>query len=185
MSIRKCPECGASLDPQEICDCQETKKEDNPAATGSPSKSGNSETISTNNISNPYDDVNNLLRAKQIRESAGALAKDVAEVIRETLFPKFNRQLLSQCEQWEKYGIILHPDGLRLICETYGIKLEPDLPPVKKTKRRLNRKLTFRVTDSDYERFEKRMQDDGYNTLQAWLYSIINLYMGGELSGNS
>lgn len=28
MDYRVCPDCGASLDPGEICDCQEADKED-------------------------------------------------------------------------------------------------------------------------------------------------------------
>ena len=191
--IRTCPDCGCTLDPCEVCDCQ-TKKEDVPAGTGTPS-GGNDCSVSTLSISSPYLDVNNLVRIKDLREDAGAMAKDIALVIREK-FPKFNRQLLSQCEQYEKYGVILHPDGLKAFCEAYGIKLQlqpaeedpepgPEPPVKKQVHRKLERKLTVRVTTGDYERLEKRLQDDGYDTLQAWLYAIIKNYLGGDSSGNS
>ena len=38
MYFKKCPLCGAHLDPGELCDCRETEKEAAPAATGTTSR---------------------------------------------------------------------------------------------------------------------------------------------------
>lgn len=110
-----CPECGAHLDPGERCDCHE-KREDAPDAAGTPSESG----VATTSLSDLPVNVNPGLSLRQIRQRTGAMAKDAALVVRE-VFPKFNRQLLAQCEAWDKYGVIIHPDGLRAICNAYGV----------------------------------------------------------------
>lgn len=135
-------------------------------------------------------DVNNLLRLKEVREGTGVLAKDVAAVV-QNRFPKFNRQLLSQAEAYEKYGVIIHPDGLRAICDSYGVRLletsiqDEDPKPSKKKpeRRKLGRKLTFRMTNGDYEVLQKRVQEDGFDSIQAWLYAKITELLGGVVVG--
>ena len=120
MYYKKCPHCGAHLDPGEQCDCHQEKREDAPDAAGTPSQNGG---ISTNAIlSTLENDVNPCLQLREIRQQTGAMAKDAALVVRE-VFPKFNRQLLAQCEAWEKYGVTIHPEGLRAICKAYGLPL--------------------------------------------------------------
>lgn len=185
MGHRTCPDCGASLDPCEICDCKEN--EGAPAGTGTPSGGNDCGRDSIFSLSNPYWDVNNLLRLKEVREGTGVLAKDVAAVV-QNRFPKFNRQLLSQAEAFEKYGVIIHPDGLRAICVAYGILLtdpkvqvEEDPKPIKKkpAHRKLGRKLTFRMTNGDYEVLQKAVERDGFESVQAWLYAKITALLGG------
>lgn len=122
MKYRECPVCGAHLDPCERCDCQE-QKEDAPDAAGTPSQSG----VVTTSVSDQLENVNHGLRLREIRQQTGAMAKDAALVVRE-VFPKFNRQLLAQCEAWDKYGVIIHPDGLRAICKAYGVQIPADPP---------------------------------------------------------
>lgn len=119
MLYKECPNCGAHLDPGERCDCQD-KQEDAPDAAGTPSQSDSTESgVSVTEIP---EDVNLCLRLREIRQQTGAMAKDAALVVRK-VFPKFNRQLLAQCEAWDKYGVTIHPDGLKAICEAYGVKI--------------------------------------------------------------
>lgn len=120
MQYRECPDCGAHLDPGERCDCRQEKREDAPDAAGTPSQNGATSTGTI--LSSPSADVNPSLRLREIRQQTGTMAKDAALVVRE-VFPKFNRQLLAQCEAWDKYGVVIHPDGLRAICEAYGVPL--------------------------------------------------------------
>ena len=181
MSHRTCPDCGSRLDPNEICDC---KKEDLPDATGKPSGGNAVHYGSALTLADPYRDVNTLAQLKEIREGTGAMAKDVALVV-QNVFPKFSRQLLSQAESWSSYGILIHPDGLRAICEAYGIQLPPpDLGLVvkvrKRPRRRLARKLTFRMTYDDYDALQMRVQGDGFTSIQSWLYAKITELLGGE-----
>lgn len=67
-------------------------------------------------------DVNDLLKIKGIRNLSGLMAKDAALIIRKR-FPKFNRQLLAECENPEQYGVIIHPEGLRALID--GCNLAP------------------------------------------------------------
>ncbi len=189
MKHRTCPDCGASLDPNERCDCRD-KKEGAPAATGTPSGGNDWRRDSTCILADPYQDVKNLLRLKEIREETGSMAKDVAMVVREK-FPGFNRQLLSQCERWEQYGIIIHPDGLRLICEAYDMPL-PDTsdepvevkvedPAQKKTEnRKLDRKFTLRTTVAKYSRIQRIIEKKGYKSMQDWFNAMLDDLLGGE-----
>lgn len=185
--MRTCEFCGARLDPNEICDCK--KNEDASAGTETPSRGeGAGDCTSIAILSEPYRDVNNLLRLKGIRESTGSMAKDVATLLR-TIFPKFTRQLLSQAENPEQYGVLIHPAAMELICTTYQIRLETSAPkitvdkPKKKPNRRLGRKLTLRMTPGDFDVLQKRVQSDGYESVQAWLYTQIMQLLGGTNHG--
>ena len=88
--------------------------------------------------------------------------------------------------------MIIHPDGLRAICDAYGLKLTaaPDIPisvegeipaPKKVENRKLGRKVTFRVTNGDFEVLQKRVQEDGFESVQAWLYAKITELLGGAV----
>lgn len=186
--MRTCPDCGATLDPNEVCDC--TKKEGAPAATGTPSGGNDGDRHSAISVPSPFGEVNTLLRLKPIRESTGAMAKDVALVV-QNRFPKFTRQLLAQAEAYEKYGVLIHPEGMKAICDHYGISLDPveisvstPSKPRKKPNRKLGRKLTFRMTDKDFEALQQRVQSDGFDSVQAWLYAAVTKMLGGATNGS-
>ncbi len=185
MKYKECPVCGAHLDPGEKCDCDEVKNESTPAATEAPSTEYSSD---TDTLSCFPSDVNQCLRLKEVRQATGVMAKDVAKVV-QTEFPKFNRQLLAQCEAPEKYGVVIHPEGLRLICAKYGVKLEsPGAMEItatqrkpRKEKRKLPRQLTLRMTDHDFEQLQHRVLTDGYASVQAWLYTKVQELLGGVI----
>jgi hypothetical protein len=182
MKYRVCPHCGVHLDFGEKCDCQ-NEKESAPAGTGTPSECDGSVPCI---VTPSWPDVNDCLQLRDICRSTGAQGKEIAMVVREQ-FPKFNRQLLAQCQAPEKYGIVIHPDGLRLICDTYGVEhpeepcsdlAEPSTETErsagrKKDNRRLGRKLTFRMTPKDYAKLIVRVDRDGFESVQAWLYDKV------------
>lgn len=174
---KTCPDCGAHLDFGEMCDCQD-KAKDAPDAPGTPSTENGS--VADTRVTHREPDVNDCLRLREIRTDTGAMAKDAALVVRD-VFPKFNRQLLAQCEAWEKYGIIIHPEALGVICAAYGVSL-PDGPseavitahrPRKQANRKLARKLTFRMKDEDYTLLEQRVRESGCQSSQEWLYEVV------------
>ena len=188
MKYDVCPNCGAHLDHGEKCDCQD-EKENAPDAAGAPSQKGINADLS---VANSMPDVNRCLHLREICESTGAMGKEIALVVRET-FPKFNRQLLAQCQAPEKYGVVIHPEGLRVICDTYGLvpeemptataAAEPapvPAPARKPEKRKLPRKLTFRMTARDYARLVVRVENDGFDSVQSWLYDKIIKLLEGD-----
>lgn len=178
MQYKTCPECGANLDFGEICDC--TKKENAPAATEAPSS--DKLVLTSSSLSESPLDVNHCLMLREIHQKTGAMGKEIALVVRD-VFPKFNRQLLSQCEAPEQYGIIIHPAALQTICSAYGIRLQMDDPVVtveeeapkakKESRRKLPRKLTLRMTERDFERLQEHVKAGGYESVQAWLYDAV------------
>jgi hypothetical protein len=169
----------------------EEKRKDTPEAAEMPSQIDDSKPDFS--LSNQSVDVNHLLHLREFRKRTGAMAKDCALEIR-NVFPKFNRHLMAACESYEKYGIIIHPDGLRVLSEKYGIPL--DEPPAdiengetvkkvrKKDSRKLPRKLTFRMTDDDFSKLESAVASEGFASVQAWLYfHFCQLLKEGEGEG--
>lgn len=138
-------------------------------------------------LSNSPINVNDyVLVLKDVHHRTGAMGKDIAAVVQD-VFPKFTRQLLAQCENADKYGILLHPAALELICNAYKIELSPaefsaevsKEPKAKKqSKRKLPRKLTLRMTETDFERLQQRLHDDGFQTVQAWIYHTVIKALG-------
>lgn len=179
---RVCPDCGANLDPGEICDC---KKERDTAATVP--HSDDRVYYAKPIISDSLPDVNACFQLKEIRQKAGITGKEVALAIREK-FPKFQRQLLAQLEAPEKYGAIIHPEALQILCEYSGVQVvsgnppevavEADKPPQKDAHRKLGKKLTLRMTEMDFTNLQKRIEHDGYKSVQSWLYDIIIQALG-------
>ncbi len=118
--------------------------------------------------------VKDLLECKSYREQAGDTARAVAAIIREN-FPKFTPQLLTACENPDAYGVLIHPDGLAAICQHYGIALKRRK---KEGKRKLDRKITFRVMAHEYERIQSAAERDGFLSVQAWLYYTVKAALG-------
>lgn len=181
MKYRECPECGAHLDPGEMCDC--IKKEDTSAGTEASSK--RNEPVSSI-LASTWPDVNDCMKLRELIQSTGAQGKEIALIVRDS-FPKFNRQLLAECQAPDKYGIVIHPDGLRIICDTYGLSLKAEPTEngceqsvdgekarrIRKDNRKLGRKLTFRMTPRDYAKLVVKVDNDGFESVQAWLYDKI------------
>ena len=121
MQYRTCPYCGAHLDPAERCACDK-KEEDTPGDAGVPSKNavvGTDSVILSPDRPAVNDD---CFRLAELQRLSGAQAKDISEVIARR-FPKFSRQIFTQCAAWWKYGCIPHPEIIRIIRSEY------DLPP--------------------------------------------------------
>ena len=174
MKFNECPDCGAALDPCESCDCK--KNEDTSDAAEMPSSSVNAN--DENSLTNLFPNVNDCFRLREVRELTGVQAKDLSMLV-QSRFPKFTRQIMSQCESYDKYGCLPHPDVLRIICEAYDIKL--DSKPVRKGenyKRKLGKKVTFRMTEKDFEWLQSQVEQDDFPSVQAWLYALIKKMRG-------
>jgi hypothetical protein len=164
MKYRVCEYCGNYLDFGEVCDCQK-----NEAAT-SANVTTSGEKLTFNSLPQNPDYVKAALDLAAILRATHVKYKDIAETVKET-FPKFNRQLLTACANWEDYGVLLHPDGIASICDAY------DLPKAKKRdNRKLDRRITFRVTSANFARIERNMEKTGANTLQEFVAAAVAAY---------
>ena len=173
MKFKQCPDCGASLDPCEKCDCK--KKEDTPDAAGD---ALNVNANDENSLSNLFPNVNDCFRLREVCDLTGVQAKDLVVLV-QSRFPKFTKNVMSQCVSPEKYGCLPHPDVIRIICDAYDIKL--DSKPVHKGenyKRKLGKKVTLRMTEKDFEWLQGQVELDDYPSVQAWLYALIKRMRG-------
>ena len=162
MKYKVCEKCGMNLDLGEVCDCE--KKAD--ASANAPTSNG---TSATQSISYPTEYVKAALTLSNTLRSTRAKYGDIAEVVKKT-FPKFSRQLLTACVNWEDYGVLIHPDGLSAIVDAYHV------PASRKPERRkLDRRITFRCTSANFARIERNMERAGMNTLQEYVAAAVAL----------
>lgn len=161
-----------------------TKEKDAPAATVASKDDSGLGNHSPISVSELPEIVNECLHLRAYVEQTNAMAKDVAQVLKDE-FPKFNRQLLTQCQAPEKYGVIIHPNGLAIIKAAYNLgetqtvgsteeKSEPAQKPKKKQRRKLPRAITLRMTTKDYQKLARRVKEDGFTSVQAWLYIRVS-----------
>lgn len=174
MKYKTCPVCGSHLDHGETCDCK--KEEDTPAGTEMPSKSV--KPIDENSLTNLFPNVNDCFRLREVREATGVQAKELSKLV-QLRFPKFTRQIMSQCESPERYGCLPHPEVVHLICEEYGVKLG-NLSARKggTCKRKLGKNVTLRMTEKDFEWLQSQVEHDDFPSVQAWLYAKIREMRG-------
>ena len=116
----------------------------------------------------------NELRDLRLRQQL--LAKDMVEVV-STLYPKFDKTLLSKCEHSGDYGVMLMPDALELLYrKTDPEALESRRKP-KKEKHRLTCRISARLEDDDYMALQQHLEADGYSTMQELLTDLVRRYL--------
>lgn len=172
MKYKECPDCGASLDLGEICEC---KKENGlPRANGnSPRKDG--ESLPQSSISQKSQEIKtNPLR--DLRVTRNIPAKNMIECVRK-LYPKYDKMLQSKCEHGSEYGIDIRPDAMDVLLAEYA----PELLESVKRKRRGGHRLTCRITcrleDAEYAQLTKCIKEDGFDQMQAWLTYVVRHYL--------
>lgn len=129
------------------------------------------------------EDVKYCLALSTLLKEMEPTSKEIASVIRD-VFPNFNRQLLSQAANWERYGVILHPDALKHLCAVYDVTEKPK-PKHAQPRRKKTRHLTLRVTDTVYSEMVRTMGEMKISTVQTFLeYAVRCLIDGKEIHGN-
>lgn len=115
------------------------------------------------------------------------------------LHPKFDKYLLSKCEQVDKYGIELCEDGMNAVLERFAPELlsapasevkeeagdntEKPKPGRKSGGHRLHKEIRCRLEDDEHERLMQKIKSDGFDTIQAWLTFVVRNYLKGA-NGN-
>lgn len=108
---------------------------------------------------------------REIRIKNNLSASEIVSQVR-SLYPKYDKALLSKCENGEKYGITLKHRAMKMLIDNYGV--------IRKTEnRKLNNRLTVRLSDEDYNAYKEALSESGYTTTQGFLNHIINYYIGG------
>lgn len=177
MKYRTCPDCGANLDFGETCECAKKNETDAPTTTRQPR---NPKGLPQNKIPSDWEDVKTLCNLRKILMQTNATNKDVAAAVQD-IFPRFNRQLLTQATNWETYGVLIHPMALAYICSSFGIEsaaADAKAGKPRKQSRRLGKQLTFRCTETFYEEMLTAMDACGFSTVQGFIENIVTLYLG-------
>lgn len=117
-----------------------------------------------------------MIQIKEFRESRKLSPREIVEVVQEDA-PRFDRYLLSKCEHPDKYGIRLLNEIEQNLAEAFP----PTVPGARKPDRRKNPcRLYCRVGKPVYERLQRALRADGFETVQAGLNYIIGKYLEGR-----
>lgn len=106
-------------------------------------------------------DVAAAMRAKNI-----SMRSMVA--LMQTRFPRFDKSLLSKCKKPDDYGVVLHPDGFRILGE---------FPDRKAENRTLKKRIYARLTEDEYNELLHWMTIEGFDSVQDLIRSMVQEYI--------
>lgn len=118
------------------------------------------------------------MNLREMREKNGIPTKDIIAVV-QSLYPKYDKQLQSKCENGDKYGIRLREDAEQELILRYGI-VEPLKAP-KRDSHKLKYKVQCRLSESEYKALQQQIKADGFDTMQAFLAFMLRRYLKGEI----
>lgn len=108
---------------------------------------------------------------RDLRLLSGIPAPTIADAVRE-IFPKFDRYLLSKCEQPDLYGVALLPRGMKA-----ARALAPEVTPKKKDGHKNQFRIYCRMDQATYNRLIAQIRQDGFKTVQDWMLDQIKAYI--------
>ena len=111
---------------------------------------------------------------RDLRVLSGIPAPTIADAVRQ-IFPKFDRYLLSKCEQPDLYGVALLPRGMKA-----ARALAPELKPKKKDAHRNQFRIYCRMDEDTYKKLIAQIRQDGFQTVQDWMLDQVLAYIGAH-----
>lgn len=101
-------------------------------------------------------------------------AKDMAETVQD-IYPRFDRYLLSKCEASDQYGIEIRRDALKRLY----LKFAPEAWAKRRSRDRHRRQrcIRCRLDDDTYQELVTLIHEDGFDTVQDWLESQVNVFV--------
>lgn len=129
---------------------------------------------------------------KEFRIRHELTAQEMVDVLRD-VYPKYDKTVQSKCENTEKYGVVLAPEGVKALYE----KFAPDEPlpaaassksrkPRRDSGNKLKCRISARLPDERLEQLQQAIKADGYSTMQDWISSAVAdyLYQRGKENEN-
>ncbi len=104
--------------------------------------------------------------------------KEMVEVVQES-YPKFDKTLLSKCENGDSYGVDLRKDAVKALYERF----DPEGLVRRKRKKdghRLTCSIRCRLEPDVYKKLMAQIHQDGYSTVQAWLTAQVLAYINAR-----
>ena len=106
---------------------------------------------------------------------------DIVEVVA-SIYPKFDRYLLSKVEHGEEYGIRLRADAQKELMTHFKIHPE-DTGTKRKPNRTKPMRVSCRLTEKAYRLLQRELERTG-KTMQSWLEGLIfQELMKGDSNG--
>ena len=139
-----------------------------------------------------FDQIDNLPQEDQIVKSERSRAaqlqwllshtegsRELVDAV-QTIYPRFDKSLLSKAKNAERYGVEICGDALKHLWLTYA--------PEEYAKRKRNsdghiltRRLQCRVDEETYQQVRYKCEMDGFKDVNEFLYRLVRLYL--SLSG--
>lgn len=135
-----------------------------------------------------FDQIDNLPQAEGIVKSERSRASQLQWLLShtegsrelvdavQTIYPQFDKSLLSKAKNAERYGVEICGDALKHLWLTYA--------PEEYAKRKrhsdghkLTKRLQCRVDDETYAAFMKKCHKDGFKDANECLVCLIELYV--------
>lgn len=100
-------------------------------------------------------------------------------------YPRFDRTLLSKCENGDQYGIDLKRDALadvrrefvsEAVATAQDEEKEPRMKKYTQDGHRLQKRIYCRLEDSEYAELQRNIKSDGYVTMQDWITAVVKRY---------
>ena len=111
---------------------------------------------------------------RDLRILSGIPAPAIADAVKQ-VFPKFDRYLLSKCEQPDLYGVTLLPRGMKA-----ARALAPEVTPKKKDGHKNQCRIYCRMDQATYNRLIAQIRQDGFKTVQDWMLDQIKAYINAD-----
>lgn len=114
-----------------------------------------------------------------LRLSRKIPARDMAEVV-QTIYPRFDRYLLSKCESDDVYGVQIKRDALNALYQ----KFDPEAWAKRKrhSDGHKNRfRIYCRMDGETYKRLIAQIRQDGFKTVQDWILDQVMAYINAPV----
>lgn len=111
---------------------------------------------------------------KELRVRMKLPGRELVDVIK-PMYPKFDKTVLSKCENGDVYGVQLRKDAMVALYE----KFDPEhlCKWHKRDAHRLKHCIKARLPDDIYTQLQQLIRADGYTTVQEWLSERVTAYV--------
>ena len=115
-------------------------------------------------------------RLKDLRISHALAARDMTETV-QNLYPRFDRYLLSKCEAADQYGVEIREDALKRLYMIYAPTEWKKIQRRHTDRHRRQRCIRCRLDEAIYQELVTLIHEDGFDTVQDWLESQVNVFV--------
>ena len=139
-----------------------------PRQQSQPPREGANSKSTKSIVANLPDDVKAL---RALRSERHIPVADIVEVVA-SIYPRFDRYLLSKVEHGDEYGIRLRADAERDLMTKFAIKSQGRAEAHRKPNRSKPKRITCRLMETTYEALQRLIEQNGV-TMQGFLEALI------------